>query len=82
MTEPVIFELGSAGRSTRYVSDSDVPERDLSELLPADALRTELNLPEVTEREAVSHFTQLSRLNYSVDGGFYPLGSCTMKYNP
>jgi glycine dehydrogenase subunit 2 len=50
--------------------------------LPAESIRQELRLPEVSEREAVQHFTRLSQLNFSVDTGFYPLGSCTMKYSP
>ena len=61
---------------------SDVPEQPLEELLPAEELRGELNLPEVSELDVVRHFTRLSTLNFSVDTGFYPLGSCTMKYNP
>ena len=82
MTEPLLFELGSPGRTSAYLADSDVPERDLSSLLPTEALREELDLPELTEREVVAHFTRLSQMNYGVDSGFYPLGSCTMKYNP
>ena len=84
MTEKLIFELSSPGRNTRYVDDEDVPGKDIdiSKLLPAGVIREDLDLPEVTERELVQHFTRLSRFNYSVDGGFYPLGSCTMKYNP
>ncbi len=50
--------------------------------LPADLLRDNLDFPEVSELQVVRHFTNLSRLNHSIDGGFYPLGSCTMKYNP
>ncbi|MBI4321793.1 MAG: aminomethyl-transferring glycine dehydrogenase subunit GcvPB [Chloroflexi bacterium] len=82
MTEPLIFELSSPGRSSGYVDDVDFPERPLAELLPQEMLREYLDLPELTEREVVGHFTRLSRLNYGVDTGFYPLGSCTMKYNP
>jgi glycine dehydrogenase subunit 2 len=61
----------------------DIPERPLTDLLPADALREEdATLPEVGELELVRHYTHLSQRNFSVDTGFYPLGSCTMKYNP
>lgn len=61
----------------------DVPTRPLSELLPASALRTAPPaLPEVPEHEVVRHFTAMSLKNHHVDKGFYPLGSCTMKYNP
>ncbi len=55
----------------------------MEELIPRDFLRAEpVDLPEVSELEVVRHYTQLSRLNYAVDVGFTPLGSCTMKYNP
>ena len=82
MSEPLVFELGSAGRHTKYVGECDVPEQDLADLFPKEMLRGDLDLPELTEREVVAHFTRLSQLNYGVDSGFYPLGSCTMKYNP
>jgi glycine dehydrogenase subunit 2 len=58
--------------------DCDVPESEL----PADLLREDLDLPEVSELDVVRHFVRLSKLNYAIDTGFYPLGSCTMKYNP
>lgn len=80
--ENLIFELGSPGRRTGYVDDLDFPSRGVGDLLPAGVLREDLGLPEVTERELVQHFTRLSRINYAVDSGLYPLGSCTMKYNP
>jgi glycine dehydrogenase subunit 2 len=56
--------------------------KELEELLPGDMIREGLNLPEVSEVDVVRHFTNLSNKNYGVDTGFYPLGSCTMKYNP
>jgi glycine dehydrogenase subunit 2 len=60
-----------------------VPERPLDELVPAEQRRTTpARLPEVSELELVRHFTELSTLNYGIDSGPYPLGSCTMKYNP
>ena len=80
--ERLIFEISSPGRNTGYVDDLDFPRRDITELLPSDVLREAPELPEVTERELVEHFTRLSHLNYAIDTGFYPLGSCTMKYNP
>ena len=49
---------------------------------PENLLRENLPLPELSELDVVRHFTNLSKLNYSIDSGFYPLGSCTMKYNP
>ncbi len=76
--EPLIYELSTPGRSGLKLPDPDVPEADL----PADLLRDELNLPEVSQIDAVRHFVRLSQLNHAIDTGFYPLGSCTMKYNP
>ncbi|NPV55738.1 MAG: aminomethyl-transferring glycine dehydrogenase subunit GcvPB [Anaerolineae bacterium] len=78
MTEPTIYEMSVAGRVGMKYPQPDVP---LSPL-PDDMLRRDLPLPELSELEVVRHFTNLSSKNYSIDGGFYPLGSCTMKYNP
>ncbi len=78
MTEPLIFELSSPGRMGCTLPQCDVPEAPL----PEKVLRRELGLPEVTEVEITRHFVNLSQLNHGVDVGFYPLGSCTMKYNP
>ncbi|HIG0359342.1 aminomethyl-transferring glycine dehydrogenase subunit GcvPB [Clostridium sporogenes] len=79
----VIFELSSEGRKGYRLPDLDVPEVELSELLPKNLLREdEIELPEVSEVDVVRHYTALSNKNYTVDNGFYPLGSCTMKYNP
>lgn len=77
--EPTIFELSSPGRLGVTMPASDVPEAALP---PKDLLRSELPLPELAEVDVVRHYTKLSKFNYSVDDGFYPLGSCTMKYNP
>jgi glycine dehydrogenase subunit 2 len=77
--EPLIYDLGAPGRySPTLLPKSDVPESDI----PAELCRTELDLPEVSENDVVRHFVRLSGLNYGIDKGFYPLGSCTMKYNP
>lgn len=78
MTEPTLFEISSPGRSGVLYPKPDV---DLSPL-PAELMRDELPLPELAELDVIRHFTHLSKLNYSIDGGYYPLGSCTMKYNP
>jgi len=78
MTEPTIFELSKPNRKGIRFPAPDVP---LAEL-PQDFLREELPLPEVPENEVIRHFTNISQLNHAVDTGFYPLGSCTMKYNP
>lgn len=79
----LIFELSRPGRIAYSLPDCDVPEEALSELLPPHMLRSEpAALPEVYEVDVVRHYTALSRRNFGVDNGFYPLGSCTMKYNP
>ena len=78
MTEPLIFELSVPGRKGVRLPELDVPESEL----PADLLRDDLPLPEVSEVDVVRHYLRLSQLNYAVDKGIYPLGSCTMKYNP
>ena len=79
----LIFEKGAPGRRGYRFPELDVPETPFDEALPAEHLRTEAApLPEVSELEAVRHYVGLSRLNHAVDVGFYPLGSCTMKYNP
>ncbi|WP_226035040.1 aminomethyl-transferring glycine dehydrogenase subunit GcvPB [Aquibacillus saliphilus] len=80
---PLIFEHSKAGRTSYSLPEIDVPEIDLNnELASAYIRETEPDLPEVSELEIVRHYTGLSRRNYGVDSGFYPLGSCTMKYNP
>jgi len=81
--EPLIFELSSPGRVGYSLPDCNVEEKDLAELLPAGSLRdAPPPLPEVSEIDVIRHFTRLSRLNHGVDIDMYPLGSCTMKYNP
>ncbi|KPJ51754.1 glycine dehydrogenase [candidate division TA06 bacterium DG_24] len=81
--EPTIFDLSQEGRQGAALPDLDVPEKPLEELLPEESLRRDLpHLPEVSEPEVVRHFIHLSSFNHHIDKGFYPLGSCTMKYNP
>lgn len=77
-TEPLVFELSSPGRIGVNLPECDVPESEL----PKEFLRKELTLPEVSEPQLVRHYLHLSQLNYGVDTNIYPLGSCTMKYNP
>jgi glycine dehydrogenase subunit 2 len=78
MTERTIYELSSPGRTGVTFPEPDVPIAKL----PDSLLRNELPLPELAEVDVIRHFINLSKYNFSVDGGFYPLGSCTMKYNP
>jgi glycine dehydrogenase subunit 2 len=79
----LIFEQSRSGRRSTRIPTGDVPETPIESLLPAWALaETPPELPEVTEPDLVRHFANLSTQNMSVDTHFYPLGSCTMKYNP
>ncbi|PYO29593.1 MAG: aminomethyl-transferring glycine dehydrogenase subunit GcvPB, partial [Candidatus Rokuibacteriota bacterium] len=81
--EKVIFELSSPGRFAYSLPPCDVPESDPGALLPAAYLReTPPELPEVSEVDVIRHYSRLSQMNYGLDTHFYPLGSCTMKYNP
>ena len=81
--EPTIFEYSSPGRSGASFRTTGLPEWEASELVPPRFLREDpVDLTEVSERDLVAHVTRLSHRQYSVDLGAYPLGSCTMKYNP
>jgi glycine dehydrogenase subunit 2 len=80
--EPLIFKKSVPGRRAGTLPPLDVPAQPIDHLIPGSELRQELNLPEVSELDVVRHYTRLSKRNFSVDGEFYPLGSCTMKYNP
>ena len=82
-SEPIIYELSAPGRRGYSLPKCDVPEEDVKDLLPEAMLRERAPaLPEVSEVDVIRHFTRLSQLNHGVDIDFYPLGSCTMKYNP
>ena len=78
----LIFEISKPGRNAATVSASDVPVVNIDEVIGRKYLRDDLDLPEVAEIDLVRHYTNLSRRNFGLDLGFYPLGSCTMKYNP
>jgi glycine dehydrogenase subunit 2 len=78
MTEPTIYELSAPGRCGVTLPAPDVPEVEL----PADLLRDSNGLPELSQLDVARHYLHLSQMNFSIDGQFYPLGSCTMKYNP
>ena len=79
--QPLLFELGKPGRKAIDLPACDVPLAE--NLLPTKYLRTaKAALPEISQLELMRHYTQLSNRNFGVDTGFYPLGSCTMKYNP
>jgi glycine dehydrogenase subunit 2 len=81
--EPLIFEQGSEGRKGYSLPRWDVEEVESQNILPSQLLRKEFKgFPQLAEMDVVRHFTRLSQWNYGIDSGFYPLGSCTMKYNP
>ncbi|MGP4072464.1 aminomethyl-transferring glycine dehydrogenase subunit GcvPB [Piscibacillus sp. B03] len=80
---PVIFELSQEGRVGYSLPENDVPDVDIDQEFGPDYIRSEApELPEVSELQIMRHYTALSKRNHGVDSGFYPLGSCTMKYNP
>ncbi|GLO66556.1 MULTISPECIES: aminomethyl-transferring glycine dehydrogenase subunit GcvPB [Oceanobacillus] len=80
---PLIFERSKEGRTSYSLPELDVESFDLEEELGSEYVRqTPPELPEVSELDIIRHYTGLSNRNYGVDSGFYPLGSCTMKYNP
>jgi glycine dehydrogenase subunit 2 len=78
MGEPTLYVLSAEGRQAVSLPDCDVEET----ALPANLVRTDNGLPELSEQQVVRHFMRLSQRNFGVDTGFYPLGSCTMKHNP
>jgi len=79
----LVFEKSKAGKRGYYLPNEKIPEYRLNEMFEEDTIRSEeARLPELSEVEVVRHYTNLSKLNHSIDNGFYPLGSCTMKYNP
>ncbi len=81
--EPLLFERSSPGKRAYQLPELDVPAVDPAVELGAGNVRAEIDgFPEISEVEAIRHFTRLSTWNYAIDYGMYPLGSCTMKYNP
>ncbi|WP_168124025.1 aminomethyl-transferring glycine dehydrogenase subunit GcvPB [Paenibacillus sp. HB172176] len=79
----LIFELTKPGRIAYSLPECDVPELEAADMIPESLLRSKpAELPEVYEVDVIRHYTELSRRNFGIDNGFYPLGSCTMKYNP
>src|SRR5687767_10450566 len=79
----LLFEMSHPGRRTHRLPECDVPAPSTEKLLPANSLASAPPaLPEVSEIDLIRHFVNLSSRNMSIDTNFYPLGSCTMKYNP
>jgi glycine dehydrogenase subunit 2 len=80
---PLLFESSRPGRAADILPPSDVPERPIDQLIPAEhRAKAAPPIPELGELDVVRHYTNLSVMNMSIDSNFYPLGSCTMKYNP
>ena len=78
-----IFQKSNKSSNNFKIEDPGVEERELSEMIPDELIRKdEVGIPELSENEVIRHFTALSLRNYGIDNGIYPLGSCTMKYNP
>src|SRR6202046_3767488 len=81
-SEHPIFERGSPGRTALSIAPLDVPAVDPASALGPSARKELAAWPEVSEPEVVRHFVRLSQMNFAIDSQFYPLGSCTMKFNP
>lgn len=82
MDTKIIFDKNINRPNENFITKMDVITKDLNEIIPSSLMRKELHIPNVPEVEIVRHFINLSNRNYGVDTGTYPLGSCTMKYNP
>src|SRR5262249_27488675 len=83
LNERVVFEEGAVGRRAFDLPSLDVPAKDVRQLIEPALLRDDIpGMPELSEVDVIRHFTRLSTWNYHIDLGLYPLGSCTMKYNP
>src|SRR5438045_2684210 len=83
LNERILFEQGSTGRVAFDLPELDVPSKDVRELIDPTLLRDGIpGMPELSEVDVIRHFTRISTWNYHIDLGLYPLGSCTMKYNP
>ena len=80
--DSLIFEKGNERAQNNFIPKLDIECNKLEEFLPSNLIRDEIQIPDIPEVEIVRHFVKLSKINYGVDSGIYPLGSCTMKYNP
>jgi glycine cleavage system P protein (glycine dehydrogenase) subunit 2 len=82
MVKKSIFDIGGDAKKSSYLDSQGVPDKDISLVIPKSMLREKLEFPNAGELEVVRHYCRLNDLSFSVDSNFYPLGSCTMKYNP
>ncbi len=80
--DSLIFDKGNEKAQTNFVPSLDIECDELKDIIPSNLIRDEIQIPDIPEVEIVRHYVKLSKINYGVDSGIYPLGSCTMKYNP
>ena len=80
--DSLIIEKGKSNSHNNFVPTLDIDCDDVENIIPKNLIRDEIQIPDVPEVEIVRHYVKLSKINYGVDSGIYPLGSCTMKYNP
>jgi glycine dehydrogenase subunit 2 len=80
--DSLIFEKGNKKAQTNFIPKLDIECDELEEIIPKNFIRDEIQIPDISEVEIVRHYVKLSKINYGLDSGIYPLGSCTMKYNP
>ncbi len=80
--DTLIFEKGNKNAQTNFIPKLDIDCEKLEDFIPKNLIRDEIRIPDIPEVEIVRHYVKLSKINYGVDSGLYPLGSCTMKYNP
>ena len=80
--DSLIFEKGNKKAQTNFIPKLDIECDELEEIIPKNFIRDEIQIPDIPEVEIVRHYVKLSKINYGLDSGIYPLGSCTMKYNP
>jgi len=80
--DSLIFDKGNKKAQTNFVPFLDIDCDEIKDIIPNNLIRDEIPIPDIPEVEIVRHFVKLSKINYGVDSGIYPLGSCTMKYNP
>jgi len=80
--DSLIFDKGTNKAQTNFIPSLDIECEEIKNIIPNNLIRDEIQIPDIPEVEIVRHFVKLSKINYGVDSGIYPLGSCTMKYNP
>ena len=80
--DSLIFEKGNKNTQINFIPKMDIEFDELESIIPKNLIRDEIQIPDIPEVEIVRHYVKLSKINYGLDSGIYPLGSCTMKYNP